>query len=188
MNTIAERKAALRAQAIALRMGFDPAAGEALAGVVLREVPLPSGAIVAGLWPLRGEMDLRPLLHALHDRGHPIVLPQTPPRGSPLIFRLWSPGCAMLPERFGTQRPDGPIAVPDVIFVPLLAFDSRGYRLGYGGGYYDRTLQTLPLAQAVGFAYAAQRVEEVPTEPHDVPLRLIATELGIFQAEPRLDA
>jgi 5-formyltetrahydrofolate cyclo-ligase len=182
MTSIAEQKAALRTEALARRRGFDAGAGKTLAAVVQREVAFPSGAIVAGLWPLPGEMDLRPLLHALHASGVGIVLPETPPRGRPLVFRRWVPGCAMLPERFGTLRPDGPLAVPDIIFVPLLAFDSRGYRLGYGGGYYDRTLQQLPAAEAIGFAYAAQQVESVPTDPHDVPLGRIATESGIIHA------
>jgi len=182
MTSIAEQKAVLRAEALARRRGFDPGAGEMLATVVLRDVVLPPGAVVAGLWPLPGEMDLRPLLHALHARGLPIVLPETPPRGRPLVFRRWSPGCAMLPERFGTLRPDGPVVAPDVVFVPLLAFDGRGYRLGYGGGYYDRTLQGLPGAEAIGFGYAAQMVERVPIEAHDIPLRRIATETGIIHA------
>jgi 5-formyltetrahydrofolate cyclo-ligase len=180
MAGIADRKAALRAEMLALRRGFDPAAGAALAGIALRDMPLPAGAVVAGVWPLPGELDLRPLLVALHGRGHPIVLPQTPRRGNPLIFRRWSPGDAMIPERFGTQRPDGPEAAPDVILVPLLAFDGRGNRLGYGGGYYDCTLAALPDREAIGFAYAAQEVAEVPTEPHDRPLRRILTEERIL--------
>jgi len=180
MTPIAEQKAALRAQAVARRRHFDPHAGEMLAAVALAELDLPAGATVGGVWPLPGEMDLRPLLVALHAGGHPIVLPETPPRGRPLIFRQWRPGCAMIAERFGTFRPDGDIAEPDLIFVPLLAFDGRGYRLGYGGGYYDRTLQALPHARAIGFGYAAQRVEHVPNEAHDMRLPRIATELGIL--------
>jgi 5-formyltetrahydrofolate cyclo-ligase len=86
----------------------------------------------------------------------------------------------MVPERFGTQRPDGRVAEPGVIFVPLLAFDRRGYRLGYGGGYYDRTLIGLPHARAIGFGYAAQRVEHVPHEAHDIRLPRIATEFGVL--------
>jgi 5-formyltetrahydrofolate cyclo-ligase len=184
MTTLPEHKAALRAQALALRQNFDPQAGHALADIVLRDLPIPAGATIAGVWPMPGEMDLRPLLHALHARGHHIVLPETPPRGQPLIFRRWTPGAPMLPERFGTHRPDGPIAIPDLIFVPLLAFDGRGYRLGYGGGYYDRTLHALPGTPAIGFGYAAQQVAHIPTEPHDLPLRHIATERGIIHASP----
>jgi len=183
MTTIVEQKAALRAHALALRKHFDPQAGQALAAIFLSDLLIPDNITIAGVWPMPGEMDLRPLLQALHARGHRIVLPETPPRGHPLTFRLWSPDSKMLRERFGTYRPDGPIAAPDLLFVPLLAFDRRGYRLGYGGGYYDRTLSLLPEATAIGFGYAAQQVSAIPTEPHDVPLGKIATEVGIVHTE-----
>jgi 5-formyltetrahydrofolate cyclo-ligase len=183
MTTIAQEKAALRAQALARRATLDPQAGAALAEIVLREIEIAVGATIAGVWPLPGEIDLRPLLHAFHARGHEIVLPETPPRGQRLVFRRWSPGCAMIRERFGTYRPDGEIAEPDLIFVPLLAFDGDGNRLGYGGGFYDRTLQALPGRRAVGFAHAAQRVARVPVEAHDQPLSFIATEAGLLRRQ-----
>ena len=164
---------------LARRAGCDPASGAALALHVLRDLPPPAGAIVAGFWPMGPEIDVRPLLDALHARGHPIALPETPPRGNPLIFRLWQPGIAMIAERFGTSRPDGPIVRPDWLFVPLLAFDRAGHRLGYGGGYYDRTLAVLPGAVAVGCAYACQEVDAVPTAEYDLPLQAVATERGI---------
>jgi 5-formyltetrahydrofolate cyclo-ligase len=128
-----------------------------------------------------GEIDIRPLLHALHARGHPVLLPETPPLGRPLIFRHWHPEAAMVRERFGTLRPDGAIAVPEVLFVPLVAFDRRGYRLGYGGGYYDRTLAALPGAIAIGCAFAAQELDAVPAEAHDVRLHAVATERGVIR-------
>jgi 5-formyltetrahydrofolate cyclo-ligase len=165
---------------MAARAHFDPLAGEALAALVLRDLAFPIGAVVAGVWPMPGEMDLRPLLHALHARGHPIALPETPARGNPLLFRRWTPTSAMVRERFGTYRPDGDPIVPDILFVPLLAFDRRGFRLGYGGGFYDRTLAALPGRLAVGFGYAAQEVDRVPAEPHDIPLATIATEREII--------
>ncbi len=181
-TTIAEQKAALRERALRLRTAFDPAAGEQLADLVLCRVPLAPGSVVAGVWPLPGEMDLRPLLHALAGIGHRVVLPETPPLGRPLTFRTWSPGCPMVRERFGTFRPTGDAAVPDVLFVPLLAFDRSGARLGYGGGYYDRTLAALPNAQAVGFGYAAQEVERVPATVLDYRLPLIVTEQDVICA------
>jgi 5-formyltetrahydrofolate cyclo-ligase len=131
---------------------------------------------IAAFYPLPGEIDLRPLMQALHARGQTILLPQTPPRGQALIFRAWHPGCAMLKERFGTYYPDGPIDTPDTLLVPLLGFDRAGNRLGYGGGYYDRTLARLPGSLAIGIAYAAQEVPHIPAEPHDRPLDAIATE------------
>ncbi len=126
-----------------------------------------------------GEIDIRLLLHHLHERGHMIVLPETPLRGSALIFRHWHPNSAMIAERFGTYRPDGRVMVPDFLLVPLLAFDRTGHRLGYGGGYYDRTLAALPQAVAVGCAFAAQELDAVPVAEYDAPLHAVATENGV---------
>ena len=178
---IAALKAAIRIEALARRSLCDPGAGVALADLVLRELAFPRRASISGVWPLEGEMDLRPLMTALHERGHTILLPQTTPLGNPLIFREWTPGAPMIRERFGTERPDGPVGVPDVVFVPLLAFDRKGNRLGYGGGYYDRTLATLPGCNAIGFGFAAQEVDGLPTEPHDFPLQAIVTEEAIIR-------
>jgi 5-formyltetrahydrofolate cyclo-ligase len=178
-------KAQLRAEIFALRETFDPAAGEALCHVALRDLEFSAGSTIAGVWPLAGEMDLRPLMRALHARGHRIVLPETTPRGEPLVFRVWTPESTMIREKFGTFRPDGPIARPDVVFVPLVAFDAAGNRLGYGGGYYDRTLDALVDCEPIGFAYAAQQVAHVPIELHDQPLPRILTEAGVIQTGPR---
>lgn len=193
--TLAAAKRAARTRAHAVRAACDPAAaGAALAKVVLREAPPPAGAVVAGFWPIGQEIDLRPLLHALHERGHPLVLPVTPqPNRRPagrldptadrrLRFRLWQPGAALHREAFGTLAPDGPELTPGFLLVPLLAFDRDGRRLGYGGGYYDATLGALPDAIALGCAYAAQEMAQVPAGPGDVPLAAIATEGGLIRA------
>jgi 5-formyltetrahydrofolate cyclo-ligase len=145
----------------------------------------PPGAVVAGFWPMRGEIDLRPLLQALHARGHVVVLPETPPRGQPLLFRRWWPGMTMLAGRFGTFFPGGAADTPDVLFVPLLAFDRSGRRLGYGGGYYDRTLAALPGAVAIGCAFAAQELDAVPAADYDARLDAIATERGVIHCKAR---
>ncbi len=174
----AKRRA--RAVAFARRAGQDPALGAALAGHVLRELPPPPGAAVSGFWPMPGEIDIRPLLEALFARGHPVLLPETPKLGNPLIFRQWHPGAPMLRERFGTLRPEGEVGLPQVLYVPLLAFDRAGRRLGYGGGYYDRTLAALAGAVAVGCAFAAQELDEVPAGDYDARLAAIATERGII--------
>ncbi len=173
-------KAVMRRQALARRQGCAPALGEALAACLLAEMPPPAGSAVSGYWPMGEEIDLRPLLVALHARGHAILLPETPPLGNPLTFRHWHPGAPMISERFGTSRPDGAVGVPDWLLVPLLAFDRAGRRLGYGGGYYDRTLAGLPGAVAVGCAYACQEVAEVPADQHDARLAAIATEAGVI--------
>jgi 5-formyltetrahydrofolate cyclo-ligase len=178
-----DAKDAARKAALAARAGYDPALGQALARHVLADLPIAPGAAISGFWPLGSEIDIRPLLEALHARGHVILLPETPRRGNPLIFRHWRPGCAMVVERFGTVRPDGAAGVPDLLFIPLLAFDRAGHRLGYGGGYYDRTLAGLPHATAVGCAYAAQELDSVPAGPYDARLHAVATECGVIQIE-----
>lgn len=139
--------------------------------------------MVSGFWPMPGELDIRPVLHALHARGSRVMLPETPPRGNALIFRRWTPESAMIRERFGTYRPDGEVGTPDVLLVPLLAFDRKGNRLGYGGGYYDRTLAALPGARAIGCAFAALELDEVPVGEYDAPLQAVATELGVIFCE-----
>ena len=173
-------KKTLRARMIAGRAGCDPAAGAALADHLLRDLPPPAGAVVAGFWPIGSEIDIRGLLEGLYARGHPVALPETPSRGNPLIFRLWHPGMAMATEPFGTVRPGGQAVRPDWLLVPLLAFDRAGRRLGYGGGYYDRTLPTLPGAIAIGCAFACQEVDAVPTAEYDARLHAVATERGVI--------
>jgi 5-formyltetrahydrofolate cyclo-ligase len=172
-------KAAARARAMEVRAGCDPALGALLTQHVLRDAPPPPGAVVAGFWPLAGEIDIRPLLHALAGRGHAVLLPVTPKRGLPLAFRRWRPGDALAPGRFGTMLPIGEAMTPSMLLVPLLAFDRRGHRLGYGAGYYDRTLAGLPGVATLGCAFAAQELDSVPAGPQDIPLAAIATERGI---------
>ncbi|MDR3537795.1 MAG: 5-formyltetrahydrofolate cyclo-ligase [Acetobacteraceae bacterium] len=181
-----EAKRAARLHALAVRANHDAlACGIALAEHVLRHCLPPRGAVVAGFLPIGDEIDVRPLLQALHDRGHPLVLPVTPARGLPLCFRLWTPDAELIEERFGTQRPIGPERVPDVLLVPMLAFDHHGHRLGYGAGYYDRTLAGLPERFALGCAYAAQRVDAVPVGPYDIALDAVATETGVVHCRRR---
>jgi 5-formyltetrahydrofolate cyclo-ligase len=178
-----EAKRAARESALAARAACDPAVGAALAEHVLREMPPQPGAVVSGFWPMGQEIDIRPLLVALHERGHRIVLPETPRRGNPLIFRLWRPGDVLIAERFGTMRPDGEVLNPDFLLVPLLAFDRSGNRLGYGAGYYDRTLAALPGRFRLGVAYAAQELDEVPAGPYDARLDAVATEQGVIHCK-----
>jgi 5-formyltetrahydrofolate cyclo-ligase len=152
-----------------------------LAEAMLAQHAPPKGAIIAGYWPMGGEMDPRPLMLALASLGHPLALPVTPPRGQPLAFRAWAPGAALRPGPIGTSEPvAGEELRPDVLLVPLLAFDRAGRRLGYGGGYYDCTLAALPGAKPIGIAYAGQEMPEVPAGPQDMRLPLIATEDSVI--------
>jgi 5-formyltetrahydrofolate cyclo-ligase len=174
-------KSAFRTACLARRAAMaHPDAGARLAAIVLEQVQIPESAIIAGFWPMGDEIDLRPLLHALHARGHRLALPETPKRGEALIFRHWHPDATMIAGRFGTSHPDGPPVSPDFFLVPLLAFDRRGNRLGYGAGYYDRALAAHQTAYRLGCAYAAQEVPVVPTGPRDEILHAIATESGLI--------
>ncbi|WP_081774832.1 5-formyltetrahydrofolate cyclo-ligase [Acetobacter okinawensis] len=152
-------------------------------GIVRRLEALlhPGAGPIACVWPLAHEVDLRPLCHTLAQAGANVVLPQTPPRGEPLVFRQWVPTSTMLAGRFGTHYPDGPIMEPRIVLVPLLGFDRTGNRLGYGGGYYDRTLAALPHAASIGYAPSTQEVAQLPCGPHDKPLSCIVTEKEVIR-------
>lgn len=162
------------------RAALDPSLGCALSRHVLSDMPFAPRSVVAGYWPMRGEIDIRPLLHGLVERGHVVALPEALP-GQPLAFRRWYPGMEMVEGLFGTLHPVGVAVVPSALLVPLLAFDRAGGRLGYGGGFYDRTLAAFPGVMAIGCAYAAQEVDSVPAGPHDVPLQAVATERGMIR-------
>lgn len=134
------------------------------------------------VWPLPGEADLRALCHLLFNAGRHVLLPETTPKGEPLLFRRWKPDCEMVAGRFGTHHPDGDYDRPDLVLVPLLAFDRTFNRLGYGGGYYDRTLDALK-CRAFGFALSWQEVASVPVGAHDEPLDRIVTEREIIRQQ-----
>lgn len=177
----APSKDALRGEALARRARAhgeaDPAPAQR--ALVRFLAALPPGP-VAGYLPMRSEIDPLP---ALTESGRAILLPAVLAPRQPLEFRPWAPGEPLEDGPFGTRHPrPGPAPRPAIVVVPLLAFDRSGGRLGYGGGFYDRTLAALgatgPLT-AVGFAYAAQEVEEVPTGEFDVALDAVVTEAGV---------
>ena len=173
-------KAIARREAFARRkVAF--AAGQGQAAELLADYLAGFGEVaLAGYMPMRTEIDPLPAMAA-----HPgsVAVPVIMARATPLRFRLWGPGVAMAAGEFGALIPaEGPWVVPHVVIVPLLAFDARGYRLGYGGGYYDRTLAGLraqgPVV-AVGFAFAAQQVDAVPVDGYDQRLDAVVTEAGL---------
>lgn len=136
---------------------------------------------LAFCWPVRKEFDARPLASRLAARGWKLALPVVVAENAPMIFRSWHPGCAMGTDRYGIPIPlEGAALVPDVALLPLVAFDTAGYRLGYGGGYFDRTLASLlPRPRTIGLGYESIRVETIHPEPHDIPLDAIVTEAGV---------
>jgi 5-formyltetrahydrofolate cyclo-ligase len=155
--------------------------GAALRDRVLALIDPAPGTVVSAFLPFGEEIDTLPLLTALHARGAVPCAPVSPKVGRPLTFRRWWPGVPLERERFGTAcpAPEAGEAVPAILIVPMLAFDRAGNRLGYGAGFYDRTLAGLRAAgqaTAIGVAYAAQEVDAVPVGAHDQPLDAIVTE------------
>jgi len=139
-------------------------------------------AVIGAYWPLGDELDVRFLMNALARAGYRTALPVVGAKDSPLAFRLWGAGDPLDEGVFGTQHPaaDAPQVVPSALVVPLLAYDADCYRLGWGGGFYDRTLAVHSEIKAFGFAYSAQIVDHVPRENHDWPLQGVITEDGII--------
>lgn len=169
----------LRKQALAARMqgGDDAALTRNLSQVLAGR----DGQVLSGYWPMRGEADPRP---AMQMHNGPVCLPVVTGPARPLVFRLYDG--TLEPGSFGTSHPPDtmPVLVPQVLIVPLAGFDRAGNRLGYGGGFYDRTLEALRAkgpVTAIGFAYAVQQIRSIPVEPTDQPLDFIVTDHEILQ-------
>lgn len=184
-TTILDEKSVLRARLKASRAGVarehKVAAARALAEQGLAFLGrLPPHTLVAGFASLPEELPLWPLLRRLDGEGMALALPVMVGKGQPLLFRAWRPGDVTEPGVWGIAQPtaDKPAVEPDVLLVPLLAFDANGWRLGYGGGFYDRTLKALRGRKgvvAVGIAYDEQRVDAVPHLPYDERLDWVLT-------------
>lgn len=180
----------LRSAALARRDAVDPAARAAAGPSVLDHAGAlfdQPGKIVSGYWPIRSEADPRPLLERARQSGAGIALPVLLDAET-LRFRRWEAGATLEPAGFGTVGPsaEAPFVVPDIVILPLAAFDRAGHRIGYGKGHYDRAVAGLvasglqPLL--VGLAFAVQEVDKVPFEPHDIPLDYILTEDELIAA------
>lgn len=178
-----EQKAEARRAALARRKAAHQAAGAGQSALLSQLLAGYRGVPLAGYMPIRSEIDPLPAMAQAAAHG-PVGVPVIRGAGLPLEFRRWAPGCAMVPGPFGAAIPDSDAPVtPELLIVPLVAFDRRGGRLGYGGGFYDRTLEGLRAARptlAVGFAYAAQEARHLPLEPVDQPLDLIVTEAEVI--------
>ncbi|NRG17378.1 5-formyltetrahydrofolate cyclo-ligase [Rhizobiales bacterium] len=187
LSGIKSKKAEVRRQALARRGTLCAEerieASLALAGRI-GELDIPPGAVVSGFWPIRDEVDLRPTMQMLADRGHLLCLPAIV--DGELEFRRLDSETELVSAGFGTVEPgpSAPVLLPEVMLVPLAAFDRRGHRIGYGKGYYDRAIAKLRRAGdpiCIGIAFSIQEVEEVPFEDHDEPLRFIVTEGAVIQ-------
>lgn len=181
-----DRKAALRKAAYAARKQAHAAGRiDAATRALLAEIGPAAGQVISGYMPIRTEIDPVPAMTALAARNR-LCVPVIEAAGRPLRFREWAPGCAMVDGPFGARVPEtGDWLVPAILIVPLVAFDARANRLGYGGGFYDRTLEGLRAAgpvRAIGFAYAAQRLADLPLEPTDQRLDAVVTEAGVIRA------
>ena len=173
-----------------------PGAGVRAADHFLANVPVAPGAIVSGYWPIRDEFDVMPVMRRISGAGYRCALPFVDKKRHVLIFREWRPGTVMLEGPFRIPEPTEEAAVltPSLLLVPLLAYDSEGFRLGYGGGYYDGALADLRAADgpvlAVGMAFSEQLVERVPHGTRDQQLDWIVTERGamLFAGEIQKDA
>lgn len=185
-----EQKRRARTAANAARLQAHKTLGER-AGLMLAQHELPisreEGALaVSGFYPYQAEINVLPLLARLVSEGWQTALPVVMAKGEPLTFRAWAPGEATGRGIWDIHIPLETAAElkPDVLLVPMLAFDRRGYRLGYGGGFYDRTLAELRKLKpvvAIGVAYAAQEIEEVPVAEYDEPLDWVLTERGVIE-------
>ncbi|QDH14706.1 5-formyltetrahydrofolate cyclo-ligase [Oecophyllibacter saccharovorans] len=179
-SEIEARKAVLRRSLLLNRIAPLPSVNRRIVTTLTTLIYRSQARNVACVWPLPGEVDLRPLCRALWRLGRQICLPETPPRGQPLRFRRWYPGVSLRKGLFGTVYPAAPLCRPDLILVPVVGFDRCGGRLGYGGGYYDRTLARYRDLPAIGYAQASQEVTAVPAGRHDQPLSCLATEREVL--------
>jgi 5-formyltetrahydrofolate cyclo-ligase len=182
---LTEEKRALRRSMIERRAGLDgEARRQAAAGLLAMwrlERPVKTPAVVSGFWPMAEELDIRPLMAELFERGCRLALPVVVAKKQPLVFRAWRPGDALESGVFGTLHPPPTCETvePDALIVPLLAVDEEGWRLGYGGGFYDRTLAGLRARKnisAIGVGFDAQLVTDVPHGPDDQRLDWLLTD------------
>ncbi|WP_183435515.1 5-formyltetrahydrofolate cyclo-ligase [Methylobacterium sp. R2-1] len=180
--TIRDWRKATRDKLIAQRSALsaeERAAQSSRIGQSLRDALEPyAGGLVGFYWPFRGEFDPRGVVGALRERGTRLALPVIVERGQPLVFREWTPGSLMVQGTWKIPMPEsGEGVFPDLLIVPLVGFDREGYRLGYGGGFYDRTIAAMPeRPRTIGVGFELGRLETIYPQPHDIALEMIVTE------------
>jgi 5-formyltetrahydrofolate cyclo-ligase len=183
--SVVDDKRLLRGTMLAWRGGLSDDERRAAAATLVEmwqlERPVQTPAVVAGYWPMAEELDIRPLMIELHNQGCQLCLPVVVAKKQPLVFRAWRPGDPLEQGVFGTlhPQPKREVLQPDALIVPLLAVDEEGWRLGYGGGFYDRTLEGLRAKKnvtAVGVGFNGQLVPEIPHGPGDQRLDWLLTD------------
>ena len=178
----------LRTAALARRDALGAEQRAAAARALAARMPpleITSSTVVAGYAPIKSEIDPVPLMQSLAARGAALAMPAIAARNAALVFRAWNPGEALVRGAFGIFEPPATVTqvVPDIVLVPLAAFDRAGHRIGYGAGYYDRTLAQLRNGRpvtAMGLAFAVQEIPQVPALSHDVRLDYVLTEAKLF--------
>lgn len=144
------------------------------------------GMVFSAYWPIKGEPDLRPLMAELHEAGVTVALPLVETKAAPLTFRRWTPETRMVRGDWNIPVPpaDAPAVTPDITLAPLIGWTTDGFRLGYGGGYFDRTLAALdPKPFAIGIGFETAHIATIHPQPHDIPLDLVLTETGLRSVE-----
>ena len=183
-------RATLRRQLVERRLALPTEQYAALSATICKNLQdhfAPLAALrVAFCWPVKNEPDLRPLIATWQAAGQPgfaALLPVVVEPGAPLAFRAWTPGSAMVNDRYGIPTPaTGEFVVPQALLLPVNGFDANGYRIGYGGGFFDRTLATLsPAPLAIGVGFELSRVASIRPEPHDIRLDAMVSEAGVWR-------
>jgi 5-formyltetrahydrofolate cyclo-ligase len=189
-ETVSSWRKAERARLIAERERLDPATLERLRQRIdthfQRSFPGLATATIAFCWPARGEYDARGLAQGLRGRGAVTALPVVVAPSQPLAFREWHPGVVLAAGPFGIPYPasSDPV-VPTVALIPMVGWDEGGYRIGYGGGFFDRTLASLPKPPvAIGVGYEMARIKTIQPQPWDIPMDWVVTERGVYRRDP----
>jgi 5-formyltetrahydrofolate cyclo-ligase len=175
-----------RERLIVLRMALSPSArreaGERIAGS-LGDIVVERAGVLGIYWPFRAEFDPRPMVEALVAAGRRVALPVVIDKKGPLEYRAWKPGEALVSGVWDIPIPERrDLVTPSMVLAPLVGFDCACYRLGYGGGYFDRTLAALdPRPLAIGVGFALQAIETIHPQPFDIPMDLLVTEAGVVR-------
>lgn len=178
------QRAALLARRAALEPGVRDAATHSVTRFLIEGFAAGAGTVVGFCWPYRGELDPRFAVRHWRERGAIAALPEVVGREAPLRFRKWWPGAPMKAGVMGIPVPDGTeLVVPDLALVPMVGWDDRGYRLGYGGGYFDATLAALaPRPVAIGLSQEVFRLETIFPVAHDIAMDFVVTEAAVYEA------